>query len=384
MRSSFKHTLLTPNFSLGKGKKLFQDQERLIINLAFYHAASQREIVTKTKIPQQTISRLVKSLLDRNAICQTSKAPSGSRGQPGYYLHTNPDFAYGIGVAILLDGLSVAIMNFNGDVIATKSITLLDMTVKNVMNHLEIVVSDTIKQAEISENKILGIGVGISGYFTLADDKINTHNMLNDWADISIAQLLAEKFSMPVWVENDAKAAAAGEGIDGVGSEFHDFVYLFISTAFGGGVIQNGNILHGAHGNAGEVGDILPPKRYIHPNLENLRQILIKNGTKVDTISELLATFDINWPGINEWVNQVQDAVSLVASASAAILDTQAIVIGGHIPTELAELLIKNVEIYVQYRRSSHRPTPILLTAKSLHEPVAVGAASLPFRALCL
>ena len=158
-----------------------------------------------------------------------------------------------------------------------------------------------------------------------------------------------------MWVENDAKAAAAGEGIDGVGKTFSNFVYLFISTAFGGGIIAKNDIMHGTHGNAGEVGDILPPKRYIHPNLENLRQILIANDVEISTIDDMLTNFDIHWPGINEWVYRVQDALSLVATASAAILDTQAIVIGGHIPRELAELLIKNTEVYTQHRRDSAR-----------------------------
>ena len=384
MRSSDEHFLLTSYFSLGKGKKLFQEQERLIINSAFYKASTQREIIDNTKIPQQTISRLVKSLLERNVLSQSSRASSGGRGQPGFWLETNPDFAYGLGVAILMDGISLALMDFKGQVIADERCDLADMTVKNVVLHLDVMVNKLITQSNIATEKILGMGVGISGYFTAENEHINTHSMLNNWAEVNIADTLAQHFSMPVWVENDAKAAAAGEGIDGVGKTYRNFVYLFISTAFGGGVITDGEIMHGSHGNAGEVGDLLPPKRYIHPNLENLRQILIANDVDVLTVADVIDNFDINWPGVNEWVNKVQDSVSLVASASAALLDTQAIVIGGHIPVALSKLLIKNVDVYVQHRRATSRPTPLLLTAESTHEPIAVGAASLPFRDLCL
>lgn len=384
MRSSFEHSLLTPYFALGKGKKLFQEQERRIINMAFYGPATQREIIQETKIPQQTMSRLVKSLLERQVLLQTTRESSGSRGQPGFWLEPNQDYAYSIGIGILLDGISIAIMNFKGDIVAEKSLVLADMSVSNVMVLLNAEVANILSQNNIIREKILGLGVGISGYFTAQNEHINTHKRLNDWADVNIAQLFSQQFSMPVWVENDAKAAAAGEGIDGIGSDYRNFVYLFISNAFGGGVISRGNIMHGTHGNAGEVGDILPPKHYIHPNLENLLHILINNGVKITSVAELLEHFDIKWPGVNEWVNKVQDAVSLVASASAALLDTQAIVIGGHIPVALSELLIKNVDIYVQYRRESGRPTPKLITAKSSHEPVSVGSASLPFRALCL
>jgi len=384
MRSSYTPSLLTPYFTLGKGKKLFQEQERLIINSTFFKASTQREIIEETKIPQQTISRIVKSLLDRSVLIQTSKESSGERGQPGFWLETNPEFAYGLGLALLMDGISLVLMDFKGQVIVEDRATLADMTVNNVMSHLHNMIPNMLERSKVPQEKILGMGVGISGYFTAQDAYINTHSMLNEWADVKIAELLTEHFSFPVWVENDAKAAAAGEGVDGIGKTYKNFVYLFVSTAFGGGVITDGHIMHGTHGNSGELGDLLPPKRYMHPNLENLRQILIDNNVEITTVAELIEKFDINWPGVNEWVNRVQDAVSLVASASAAILDTQAIVIGGHIPDELCDLLIKNVDIYVQHRRHSSRPTPKLIRGKSIHEPIAVGAASLPLRELCL
>jgi len=384
MRSSYTPSLLTPYFTLGKGDKIFQDQERLITKSAFFKASTQREIIDETKIPQQTMSRIVKSLLDRNVLLQTSRESIGGRGQPGFWLETNPDFAYGLGVAILLDGLALVVSDFKGQVIIEHKCLLADMSVNNVIQHLHKMIPDIIAESKVPKEKILGMGVGISGYFVDHDVYINTHTMLNEWADVNIPQLLTEHFSMPVWVENDAKAAAAGEGLDGVGKKYKNFVYLFISTAFGGGVITDGYVMHGTHGNSGELGDLLPPKRYMHPNLENLRQILIANDVDISTVAELISEFDINWPGVNEWVNKVQDAVSLVASASAAILDTQAIVIGGHIPPELSELLIKNVDIHVQYRRDSSRLKPKLIVAKSMHEPVAVGAACLAIRELCL
>ncbi len=384
MLYSFEHTLLNSNFKLGKGSKLFQEQERLVINNAFFFSSTQREIINKTKIPQQTISRIVKSLIKRNILKQGNRKSNGSRGQPSYYLECVPDYAYSIGIAILTDSISLSIMDFTGNIVFSNQKVLTNMSINKVMTSLKKLFSDAIKDTHISTDKILGIGVAISGYFVDFTNKINTHNMLNEWAEIDIAKLISHEFKYPVWVENDATAAAAGEGIVGVGKKIKNFMYLFISTGFGGGIIVNGNIMRGTHGNAGEVGDMLPSKIFMHPNLENLRQILIKNGVEIQTISDILESFDINWPGNNEWVYKVKDAVSLVASSAAAILDTQAIVIGGHIPKELATLLIKDIEIYAQHRRSSTRPVPEVLLSQTELEPVAVGAASIPFRALCL
>lgn len=384
MLSSFERSLLSPNFRLGKGKKLFQEQERLVIKHAFFSSATQRDIIDQTKIPQQTISRIVKSLLERKVLQQISRESDGSRGQPGYFLECYPDYAYCVGIAILTDSISISIMDFKGSVVFSGQLNLANMSVKNVMTHLRALFDDAINKSNISAAKILGIGVAISGYFIDNQNKINTHNMLNEWAEIDIAKLISNEYHYPVWVENDATAAAAGEGIVGIGKQTSNFVYLFISTGFGGGIIINGDVMRGTHGNAGEVGDMIPPKLFVHPNLENLRQILINNDVNIKTICELLESFDINWPGNAEWVYKVKDAVSLVASSSAALLDIQAIVIGGHIPKELAKLLIQDIQIYAQHRRSSSRPVPEILLSQTDFEPVAVGAASIPFRALCL
>ena len=383
MLSSFDYKLLGSNFKLGKGKKLFQESERKIINHAFFSSSTQSQIIEKTKVSQQTTSRLVKALFEQGVLHQTSRTSTGSRGQPGYHLETSPQYAYGIGIAILTDSLVIAVMDFSGEIIYNKTLPLLNMTIKNVMLHLAILFDEIFINTTIDREKILGIGVGISGYFTTEKDKINTHNRLEEWADINISKLLSNKFNLPVWVDNDATVAAAGEGILGIGKHCNNFVYLFISVDFGGGIIIDGDIMHGTHGNAGEVGDILPPKIYVYPNLENLRQILINNGVNINTHADLIASFDINWPGIQEWIMKVKDAVSLVASSSAALLDTEAIVIGGHIPKSLSKLLIKEVVMYALHRRSSERPKPKLLISEVNYEPVSVGAASLPFRALC-
>jgi predicted NBD/HSP70 family sugar kinase len=226
--------------------------------------------------------------------------------------------------------------------------------------------------------------VGISGFFSSTDGKMNTHKYIDNWAQVNISQIISEHFNLPTWVVNDGTGAAAGEGIAGAGRGYKNFVYLFISTAFGGGLISNNEILRGTFGNAGELGDMLPPKLYSHPNLELLKRILIKNGINVPSIYELRDNFDVNWPGVDEWIYRVQESLDLIATCSSALLDTQAIIIGGHIPKALTEKIIPRIEVYAQFRRGEKRPQPKIIAADVIQNPVAVGAASLPLRELCL
>ena len=383
MLSQYTPKLLSSYFSLGKGQKLFQEQERLIIKHAFFSNVSQREIIELTKIPQQTVSRVVKSLLERQVLVQQHKPLDGSRGQPGYNLQCNPDFAYSIGIGILTDSVGLAIMNFHGDVIASSKVYMGSMAVDEVMEKLTLLYQELLEETGIDVKKVLGIGVGISGYFITDKTRINVHSLLNKWAEVDICQLMSSHFNLPCWLENDATAAAAGENIVGTDGSVKNFVYLFVSTGFGGGIIIDNQVFRGNQGNAGELGELIPPKVFVHPNLENLRQILIKNGVKIQTIEELLTDFDPSWPGIDEWVYKVKDAINLVSSAASALLDTEAIVLGGHAPQALSQLLAKEIEIFDQHRRDIERPKPKIFISNNTREPVAIGAASIPFRELC-
>ncbi|WP_054113615.1 ROK family protein [Marinagarivorans algicola] len=385
MLSSKNSVNLMRNFALGKGDRLFQDSERDILKLVFWsHNISQRSIVHTTKIPQQTVSRLVKNLLDKEVLHQTDRISSTSRGNPSFELEANPSFAYCFGLSILLDAIGIALMDFAGNVIETRLEELDDMSIENVLSHSEQVIAQMMQKNHISDTKILGIGVGISGFFSATDGKMNTHHMIEEWAQVDIAQIVSARFQLPTWVVNDATGAAAGEGIAGVGRNYKNFVYFFISFAFGGGLVSNNELLRGTYGNAGELGDMLPSKIYSHPNLALLKRILIKNNIAVNSIYDLHNHFDVNWPGVDEWIYKVQDSLDLVATACSALLDTQAIILGGHIPVALAEKIIPRIDVYAQFRRGAQRPLPQIVTAGVQVNPVAVGAASLPLRELCL
>ncbi|MBA6340428.1 ROK family transcriptional regulator [Colwellia sp. MB02u-10] len=385
MLSSKNSIHLRSGFELSKGGKLFQDAEREVLKLVFWSKnVNQRTIVETTKIPQQTVSRMVKNLLDRGVLCQTDRVSSTSRGNPSFDLEANPSFAYSFGLSILLDAIGIALMDFAGNVIETQLEELKDMSIENVLSHSEVIIAKIMKKNHIQESKVLGIGVGISGFFSSMDGKMNTHHLIEEWAQVDIAEIISSRFNLPTWVVNDATGAAAGEGIAGVGRNYKNFVYFFISYAFGGGLVSNNEILLGTYGNAGELGDMLPSKIYSHPNMALLKRILIKNNIEVNSIYDMHKHFDVNWPGVDEWIYKVQDSLDLVATACSALLDTQAIVLGGHIPVALADKLIPRIEVYAQFRRGSQRPRPKIVTAGVQENPVAVGASSLPLRKLCL
>jgi glucokinase len=76
------------------------------------------------------------------------------------------------------------------------------------------------------------------------------------WTGYPLANLLTEKYHVPVHLGNDANMAVLGEWLYGAGKGHHDIVYLTISTGIGGGVIVGDRLLEGFRGIATELGHI--------------------------------------------------------------------------------------------------------------------------------
>lgn len=77
------------------------------------------------------------------------------------------------------------------------------------------------------------------------------------WRGFPLRARLAELTGLPIAVDNDAKALAAGEGWVGAARGCRDFVAMVVSTGVGGGIVVDGRLLDGAEGNAGHIGHVV-------------------------------------------------------------------------------------------------------------------------------
>ncbi|HEX6401307.1 MAG TPA: ROK family protein [Actinomycetota bacterium] len=77
------------------------------------------------------------------------------------------------------------------------------------------------------------------------------------WRDVALRGRLAERFGLPVTVDNDATAAAWAEVRLGAAVGARNVLLVTVGTGIGGGIVMDGSIVRGAHGFAGEIGHIV-------------------------------------------------------------------------------------------------------------------------------
>lgn len=359
------------------------ESEMVVLGLSFRRGAlTQSQFSAETGLTQQSASRIVSRLCDLAFLVEGERIATGRRGYPSASFRPNPQAAHAMGLSLTHNSASLTLIDFAGEVVATRSKTFGAMSQRNVIEWLSESIAD-LRTCHLNDNaQLAGLGVAVSGSHIGPEesDGYNTPFELEEWAGIDIAQLLSNDLRLPVWTDNNGNLAALAEAKIGVGRRTASFAYLYISSGVGGGVILDGELWRGRNGNAGEFAGGLPGNIYPFPNLELLRRILVADGVELASVSELVERFDPEWRGIDEWIARVRDSVSIIASNATAILDVDMIVLGGEIPTALAEKLIPRIDLFDQKRRSVPRPTAQIVPAEAVGDPAALGAAILPLQ----
>jgi glucokinase len=101
---------------------------------------------------------------------------------------------------------------------------------------------------------IVAAGVTAPGTVDFDEGVLHQPPNLPGWDAVPLARLLADRLDRPVFLENDANAAAYGEWRHGAGVGLRHMIYLTVSTGIGAGLILNGQMYRGADGAAGELG----------------------------------------------------------------------------------------------------------------------------------
>jgi len=354
--------------------------EKIVLDLIMRKGGlTQSQLVEQTATTQQYLSKLIAGLVAKGLIKRGKKVPSGGRGQPGVNIEIDPSFLYSFGVCIISDAISVAVIDFAGNVIGQSSHPMADMSRAAVIKHLNSTITAFKKTHDISPEDIAGLGIGISGYATGEPATFNPTTPLDDWALVNLENILSDATQLPSWAENDGNVAALGENMRGVGRWADNFVYIYLTYGFGGGIIMNGKLQRGHVGNAGELRGTVPYSNY-EITLESLRLSVNSYGASFKDVNALIENFDINLPGIEEWIFSIKDTLRQVFRSMAAILDPAAIVIGGQIPKALGLRLIEECKPYEPLRRGIAMPSPKLVLAESDGDAGAIGAAILPLR----
>ena len=332
-----------------------------------------------TGLAPHSITRLVEPLIARGLVREALPVAAG-RGKPAAKLALASDAAFAIGLSVMTDAVSLVLLDLAGAVQAGRSARLVDTAIRPACRQIRGLIDAAIAEAGRDATQLVGIGVGVTGYFIGDGARLNPPRLLDPWALVPLDTILAEALGAKVWIDNDGNVAAIGEAMLGHGRVSRDFAYLYFSAGFGGGVIARGLPLRGRHGNAGEFASILPAD-WPQLNLEALRASSAEHGAAFPDLHAMLAAFDADHPAVDAWLERCLPSLNLVASAISATIDPGSIVLGGRLPPALAARIAARIAVTNPERRGFHRPAARIVPSAIDGDAAAIGAATLPLRA---
>lgn len=114
--------------------------------------------------------------------------------------------------------------------------------------------------AELQQDRavgtLLGVGIGAPGSHDLSSGRVISWDNLG-WRDVPLRAILEKRLKVPIYLDNDANAAALGEFWQGAGRGVRHMIMVTIGTGIGGGLILDGKLYRGAGGNAAEIGHMI-------------------------------------------------------------------------------------------------------------------------------
>jgi|TARA_B110000967_G_scaffold210098_1_gene270617 predicted NBD/HSP70 family sugar kinase len=328
------------------------------------------------------ITRIARELIARDLLVVSGKG-GNTRGQPSTNLAVNPKGAFSLGVFIERDALSFALLNFVGDPVSSKRVTgLFDDPLPSMPALLE-ELDGFIAAEGPNPERIVGLGVAITGNFVLDGHTVVPPKDMKKWMGLDFAELFRAHYSFPILIENDGSAATLGEQLTGQGQKYKTFFYIHMANGLGGGYVLDGKLVRGAHGNASELGHLVPAPT-IRPTLRSLAENLDRPLGDI-SYKEIESMFAGGDEKFFAWLNQAIANIQPVVTSIAVLMDPQAIVLGGKFPPNVVNYIIEKLFIDAYGDHWADVARPAIVPAKNYSADAAVyGAAALPLHQLLL
>ena len=122
-----------------------------------------------------------------------------------------------------------------------------------IFDDIAVAVDMAIKDAGISMEEVVSIGIGTPGSVNKDNGYIEFANNLG-FNQVPAKKMLEERLGKTVYLDNDANCAALGEAVAGVGKGSKDFIAITLGTGVGSGIVVNGKLVTGTNYAAGEMG----------------------------------------------------------------------------------------------------------------------------------
>ncbi|MET0349721.1 MAG: ROK family transcriptional regulator [Rhizobacter sp.] len=369
-----------------------QFNERVVLQAIRLHGAlPQAQIARLTHLTAQTVSLILARLESAGLLLRLAPV-RGKVGQPSVPIALDPEGAFSIGINVGRRSLDVLLIDFQGDVRERTTVNYRYPNPDEVMAEIEKHVKAMRKRLGMAKrDRLQGIGVAaplqLDGWASLLGVTPGV-----SWAGIDLAARVGRMSGLPTSFVKDTAAACVAELVAGRGRSLKTFLYVFVGTFIGGGLVIDSQLRSGLHGNAGAVGShamgrgergqARPPEQLLSvASLLSLETAYESAGLDAAAVGDERSLQSPWRPHTDAWLAQAAPAIAMVLHNAACLLDLDGVIVDGSISRALLERLNHDVSAALALYNWEGTQRPQLLPGAVGPDARALGGALLPLHA---
>lgn len=218
---------------------------------------SRVELAEQTGLSPQTVSNVTRRLLDEGLIVDAGTVVVGV-GKPRTILRLEPTGRYALGIHLDPTVVTVVLLDLASRVVADRTIPMpasgdAPAAIAEVIETAQ----QLLRESRVDRTRVMGAGVAAPGPIDLTAGALLEPPLLRGWKDVAIRDALAAGLGMPVLVEKDVTAAIVAERWAGTIEGRGNVAFFYFGTGVGAGLVLHGNVIRGASGNAGDIGNLM-------------------------------------------------------------------------------------------------------------------------------
>jgi predicted NBD/HSP70 family sugar kinase len=305
---------------------------------------SRVELASATGLSAQTVSNICRRLLERGLVKETGKK-SGRAGKPRIVLQVDPGGRYAIGVHLDPAVVTYVVLDLLGQVVHRMRRPTPQVVDQNeTLAEMSAAVTTLIEESGIDRDRLLGLGIAVPGPIDVSSGSVVDPPQLDGWGTVPLRDYLTQSTGLAVVMDKDVIAAAIAERWAGVAVNSGNFLFFYLGTGSGMGIVVDDAVLRGYSGNAGEVGGLdancttraLVDEAIVRGVLGTDRAPVGPRDAEL-SLRELAGLAERGDETAVEIIDAWALKVGLGVCATATLLDSEMIVFGGPIWPHLAD-----------------------------------------------
>ncbi|NQU39841.1 MAG: ROK family protein [Lentisphaerae bacterium] len=243
---------MKPSRDVQKKGALIADQEAMLVkHIRAAGGLSRIELSHALTLSPTTIGAYVDRLLHEGILIEGERAATGV-GRPRTSIALNPVAGQFIGVDFYADEILAVAMDFAQNVVAqTRHPIRRTDTAHDVVNAIVRAIEEVLPAKLL---RLLGIGIGSPGPVDRSKGTAREYRYIKGFQNVPLVSPIAERFDVPVYIENTANAMALAELWFGQGRSLNSFACLSVRSGIGAGIVVNRQLYSGLSDGAGEIG----------------------------------------------------------------------------------------------------------------------------------